>query len=407
MKAALPSNEPERLAALRRYRILDTPPEAKFDRLVRLAATLCDAPVALISFVDEDRQWFKSEVGLGARQTPLSTSVCAYAIAQDDPLIVPDLLTDARFSTNPLVTSAPHLRFYAGAPLKTPDGHRLGTLCVLDHRPRNLEPHQCQVLQTLADQVVTELELRRALAEQNRLLAELEEENRRKDASLTLLAHALRNPIAPISTTLEVLRRAGGQDTTTKWAGDVIRRQTAQLTRVVEDLLDVSRAAQDTLPMQPELLALADFIKDAIEATRAQFAERGQAVEVMPALPPLALKGDRRRLAQALGHLLRNASQFSPKGARIRVDVASAQRHVLIRVIDHGVGIAAQDLSRVFDLFVQLDTSLPRAHSGLGAGLPLARKIVEMHGGTLTAASAGRGQGSVFTIVLPIGQSVA
>lgn len=400
----MPHNEPERLAALRRYRILDTPPEAEFDRLARLAAALCGAPVALVSFVDADRQWFKSEIGLGTCQTPLSMSVCAHAIAQDDLLIVPDLLADARFVSNPLVTSAPHLRFYAGAPLKTPDGHRLGTLCVLDYRPRNLEPHQYQALQTLAEQVVTELELRRALTEQNRLLTALEEENQRKDASLTLLAHALRNPIAPISTTLEVLRRAGGQDTTTKWAGDVIRRQTAQLTRVVEDLLDVSQATQGMLPVRFEPVALADFVKDAIEATREQLAGRSQTIEIASTLPPTLLKGDRRRLAQALGNVLCNASQFSPKGERIRLEVVTAERRVMIRVIDDGAGIAADDLDRVFDLFVQLDTTLSRTHGGLGVGLPLARKIVEMHGGTLIAASAGPGQGSVFTIMLPAGR---
>ncbi|WP_150558669.1 GGDEF domain-containing protein [Pandoraea bronchicola] len=154
-------NEAERLAALRRYEILDTPPEAAFDRIARLASYVLGAPISLVSLIDETRQWFKARQGLETTQTPRSMAFCAHAILGDDVLVVPDARADRRFADNPLVTGEPNIRFYAGAPLRTPEGHRLGTLCVLDRKPRTLDPEKCALLADLSALVVDELELRR------------------------------------------------------------------------------------------------------------------------------------------------------------------------------------------------------------------------------------------------------
>ena len=166
--------EKQRLHALARYHILDTQRESAFDEIVEVASIICEAPICVINFIDKDRQWFKSEKGLGIRETPLDVSICAHAILQPGLSIVPDATQDPRFDNNPLVTGEPHLCFYAGALLESQDGYLLGTLCVLDHQPRELTERQRFALQALANQVMAHLELLLAHREQAALLQELE-----------------------------------------------------------------------------------------------------------------------------------------------------------------------------------------------------------------------------------------
>ena len=161
----VPRNEKQRLKILWQYDVLDTVPEEVFDDLTELAARICGAPLALISLVDENRQWFKSRLGVTHTETARDISFCTHAIMQSDLFIVPDATLDKRFANNPLVTSDPKIRFYAGAPLVTPDGHALGTLCVLDQVPRELNADQRQALRVLARHVVGQLELRRQARE--------------------------------------------------------------------------------------------------------------------------------------------------------------------------------------------------------------------------------------------------
>src|SRR6266481_5165310 len=161
MTTSPPETEKKRLKVLWQYEVLDTVPEEVFDDLTELAARICEAPIAMITLVDESRQWFKSKVGVSISETSRDISFCGHAIGQTELFIVPDATKDERFAHNPLVTSEPQIRFYAGAPLITPDGHALGTLCVIDKVPRELKPDQKTALRVLARHVMSQLELRR------------------------------------------------------------------------------------------------------------------------------------------------------------------------------------------------------------------------------------------------------
>jgi two-component sensor histidine kinase len=205
-----PWKESDRLAALRGYRVLDTPPEPEFDALVQLAARICQAPIALISLIDERRQWFKAEVGLGVPETTLDCSICYKMMLRPGVAVAPDLTQDPRFSTNPLVTGEPNLRFYAGAVLRTPDGLPLGALCVLDRVPRGLTADQAFTLETLAHQVMALLELRRAIAERDERLEASHLIEQRQALLVRELHHRVKNTLATVQALVGATGRSSG-----------------------------------------------------------------------------------------------------------------------------------------------------------------------------------------------------
>ncbi|MBD2122243.1 ATP-binding protein [Trichocoleus sp. FACHB-262] len=195
MPALLPANEAERFESLLQYAILDTEAEESFDELCRLAAYICQTPIALISLSDSNRQWFKAKVGLDATEVPRDVAFCSHAVLQYDMFVVPDTLADERFATNPLVVADPHIRFYAGSPLLTAKGHALGTLCTLDRVPRQLSPEQLTALQSLGNQVMRQLELRRNLG----ALARITRKRQEAEAALWQSREQLRNLVEQIN----------------------------------------------------------------------------------------------------------------------------------------------------------------------------------------------------------------
>lgn len=184
-------NEAARVAALQKYAILDTEPEQAFDDLVLLACFICNTPIALISLVDEERQWFKSKVGLSISETPREIAFCATAIRQADVFVVPDTLNDERFRNNPLVVSEPNIRFYAGAPLINEEGYALGTICVIDRSPREFGPVQHAALQALSRLVLAQLEFRRNLILLKEALADRTKEEHERERELVALQQTL------------------------------------------------------------------------------------------------------------------------------------------------------------------------------------------------------------------------
>lgn len=191
-------SEGDRSAELAAYGILDTPREKVFDDIADLASEICGTPIAVVNLVDTARQFFMAETGIGVRETPLETSFCGHAILAEDMMVVPDATQDPRFAGNPLVTGEPGLRFYAGALLKTPAGLPIGTMCVLDCRPRSLDEHQIRTLRLLANQAMTQIELRRSIAEKDLALAEARKHQRRQNDIVREMSHRMKNTLAMV-----------------------------------------------------------------------------------------------------------------------------------------------------------------------------------------------------------------
>ncbi|AWM37738.1 Non-motile and phage-resistance protein [Gemmata obscuriglobus] len=230
----------------------------------------------------------------------------------------------------------------------------------------------------------------------------LREADRRKDEFLALLAHELRNPLTPILNALEILRLANDSGDTVRRQRERMERQVAQLKRLVEDLLDVSRITTGKLRLAPERLTIQELIDSAVDMSRSQLeAAKLELVLNVPA-EQVVLTGDRVRLTQVLCNVLNNAAKFTEPGGRVFVSVAPHPGRVTVTIRDTGVGIAESVLPQLFGLFTQVDRTLSRSQSGLGIGLALVRRLVEMHGGTVTAHSDGPGTGATFTIHLPV-----
>jgi len=229
------------------------------------------------------------------------------------------------------------------------------------------------------------------------------EADRRKDEFLAMLAHELRTPLAPLRSGVEILNRTSSQEDSVQKTRDMMTRQIENLVRLVDDLLDVSRVTHGKIALQIEIADLAAIVKRALESARAQIEDRGHHLDVRMPQEPLWVNADVVRLAQAIANLLSNAAKFTPEGGTISLLVEEhAGGRAAIRVRDNGIGVAPEMLPRLFDLFVQADATAGRTEGGLGIGLTLAARLVEMHGGSLKAFSSGIGRGSEFALELPL-----
>lgn len=236
----------------------------------------------------------------------------------------------------------------------------------------------------------------RALAD-----AALREADRRKDEFLAMLAHELRNPLAPIRTAAEVLSRRVVADEAAQGAIDVVRRQATQLTRIVDDLLDVSRISMGRIELKHETLLLKDVIDHATETVAPSWREKSHQVTVVTGLEPLYVKGDLARLVQSFANVMSNAAKYTGSGGKIGIRVASTAHTVTVEISDNGAGIASEFMPHIFDLFAQADRTLDRSQGGLGIGLSVVKKLVEMHNGSISARSDGLSRGATFEITLP------
>ena len=392
MRPPTPRNEAQRLAALRRFDVLDTPPEADFDSIVALASSICETPVSLVTLIDAERQWFKAKIGVAEDEAARDVSFCAYAIMGKDLMVVPDTRRDSRFADNPVVATDPGVRFYAGAPLITSDGFGLGTLCVVDHEPRRLTLDQLRALRALGRQVTAQLELNLYATGLGRAAHRLREAER----LASLIDGELREPLARLGAYLDELVSAGEPAPETAAGAATAARQHAPALRELVGDLAALADADDTPVLRMREVDLTLIAQRAVEAVR-PIAHIKHIWIVNYAGPPMTVVADPALLQQALMHLLFAAVKYTPENGRLRVCV-QAEGGPAIRIDDLDLPDAGRP--RLFDhLYYGAIAHAPDG-SGRDRGLAATKQIFDAHHATL-ALSDRPGDGTSLHVVFP------
>jgi signal transduction histidine kinase len=402
----MPADEAARLRDVEALDLLDTPPERAFDDLARLAAEVCDTPIAMVSLIDGRRQWCKAAVGFDAAEVPREASFCAHTIASTaSDLVVPDARADRRFAENPYVALDPWLRFYAGVPLRSRGGHAVGTLCVFDVVPRELRPKQLDALRALARQAESQFELRLRLREVAAQEASLREQHaalvqslRQRDRLTGFLLHDLKNQLTVVSNSASYLRRA--PDAAAAERAEVagtIAAAAAKLRSMTLDVLDLQTAGAGAMLIAPTRFDLAALLA---EVARAAAPADQAAVTLRLAPGPLWVVADRGLVGRVVANLLDNAIKYG--AAPVEVEAAEASGRVEVRVRDAGAGVPAADRALIFEPFARRDRRDGDPHGGTSRGLGLAfcRAAVEAHGGHIRVEDASP-HGCVFCFDLP------
>jgi len=404
--APFPPNEADRLAALHRYGILDTPADPRFDRIVALAARLLDMPIALVSLIDAERQWFKAGQGIDLPETPRDISFCTHAVADGAMLEVSDALQDTRFINNPLVTGDPGIRFYAGAPLLDEAGYALGTLCVIDRKPRQLSEDQRALLSDLAGMAQDAMQLHRALIEAERAQAEAEYANRAKTNFLAFMSHELRTPLNAVIGFGELMEAEPfgplGSPRYKHYAGMIVEGG-RHLLEVINAILDLTRIESGKFTLQRESMAVGEEVAVVTGLVRVQGDAGNVALKLDAAaigvLPTIS--ADRSAIRQILLNLIGNAVKFTPPGGQVSITGEVRGGKLRLIIADTGAGIAPEDLRRLGEPFFQSGPVMARRAEGSGLGLAITRQLITLHGGSLDIESE-LGKGTTVTVSLPL-----
>ena len=402
--APIPANEKDRVNRLTLYRILDTPPEEAFDRVTRIVAETIGVPIALISLIDSERQWFKSKYGLDTTCASRDAGFCAYTILTDGLLEIEDARLDPRFADNPMVVDDPSIRFYAGAPLKAPGGLNIGTLCALDRRPRRLTDKQRQLLSDLADIVIDELELRAAL---RRAMSEVAAEIKKRaieNEFISLVTHELRTPLTSIRGSLALLDglaiKGIPQDAAEMIA--IANRNVGTLLRLVNDLLDFQKFEAGKMNLDFDVVDSRRLLRDTCENMSGFAGEKGVRIRVKSEAKA-TIVGDGARLSQALMNLISNAIRFSQEDGEVVVESDIRGENLRILVTDKGPGIPEAFRDQVFRKFSQ--ASGQNNVKGTGLGLAISKAIIEAHRGAI-GFDTTLGKGTTFHVELPLRQTI-
>ena len=388
------------MQSLYEYHILDTIPEKEYDMITKIAAQICNVPASLITLLDRDRQWFKSSFGFKIQETPRAISFCNYSIL--DPknvLVIPDLRIDERFSANPLVTGEPHAVFYAGAPLITPEGAVLGTICVLDGKANDLSDDQKEALQALATQVITKLELHKKVFELTQTKDKLKEVNKNLKSFARIVSHDMKTPLANIMMMAGVYK---------SYQGNTSDEHPTEIIRIIDG------SAKELLSFIDKILVRSGTIDPPVE-NRTETTDSGVLLQrvirfiappsdikinIMGTFPQVRM--DETTLQQIFQNLITNAIKYNDKKEGvICIQSVSDPKFDHFIFADNGSGIEKTDLPKIFSRKKTLDKKDRYGNVGTGLGLVALKKIVSSAGGKISVESEIK-KGSAFKVSLPV-----
>ena len=399
--AELHPKEKKRLAALQQTGLLDTQTTDDFQEMVDLAASICETPIALISLVDQERQWFLARHGLDASETHRDLAFCAHAIHQEDLFVVSDAILDERFADNPLVTGDPSIRFYAGAPLIDAEGNPLGTICAIDRRPRQLNAHQQKALEALSRVVIRDIQRRQATKELQKSQEKLTNLLNQQSKFSLQASHEIRD-LLHSSTGFSQLIAQGSSDLNlpkdfmlwTKLLGD----STSRLANLVSNVIDMNQLDDGKIKPVLRTCIPSEWFPSFVDRHREQAQNKSITLKLaLSPQTPVQVVSDLMRLDQALSHILDNAIKHSPPGERILIAVDQGPSDGLRVVIrDNGEGMLPEDQERIWLPFEQVKDE----QEGSGLGLALTRQLMKLLKGGIHLSSH-KNTGTAVSIAIP------
>ena len=405
--AKKPENEHQRLQSLIDLDILDSEIENCYDEITRTAAKIFNVPICLISLVDKDRQWFKSKYGLEASETHRDLAFCAHAILDGNTFVVKDSRKDERFNDNPLVTGEPRVIFYAGQPLSVDDqAHRVGTLCLIDHEPKELSADQLELLKTLAHQVEMHFRMRKMIKELKVSELKAIKLAQAKADFLANMSHEIRTPLTAIIGMAELFRETNLDDKQKRYV-DIFSKSGEALLQLINDILDLSKIDAKKLIIKNEDFDIENTLVEMLNSLLPVAIKKN--IKLSHEIPvdfPSMVCGDASRFRQILYNLIGNAIKFTEQGyveisIDFKIDKTEMDSGIIdIKVKDTGIGIPKEKIDIIFDSFTQAESHASKNIVGTGLGLAICHKLVELLGGEISVLSE-MNIGTTFHIKIP------
>lgn len=385
--------EAERIKTLKKYEILDTPPDNGFDHLTKMAAQLLDVPIAIISLVDSNRIWFKSKFGIESQEMEKDLGLCSTAIQTDELFTVEDALLDSRTNSNPLVTGKFGLRFYAAVPIRTKEGFNLGTLCVIDKKPRHFSAHQESILQNLADLVIYNLEMR----------MEARTAIKHHNHVLNITAHDLKNPLSIMPLLADMIIRNKDNPRAIDDIAQQIKSAGKRMNKILDDLLEAARNDTGRLQLRLKKVNFSVLLKSVVATNSSLARNKGQLLK-LDIEENCVVYGDAPRITEIADNLINNAIKYSPYQKNIYISLKTRGKKAVLEVRDEGPGLTKDDLRNLFRKYTSLSAQPTGGENSSGLGLSIVKHLVDAHRGKIIVRSAGENKGASFVVELPISE---